>query len=401
MIFLLSLSILPSRNHNWTKSIRHELSASEAHSLHSASRISPIVPTHGAGSHLSKPHAAVSPLSTRVLRAQIGHLQDRSSGKIETYWDDVKQIEETRKCVQRLINADSIDRIALAGNTSDALNIIASGLDWKPGDRILLNDQEFPSNVYPYYHLKSQGVEIDIIHCPDGKVTPERIYASLKPRTRLLAISAVQFLSGYRADLELLGEVCRSRGILLIVDAMQAAGGVTVDVQAMKIDGMAAGAAKWQMGPQGIGFLYLNEELQARVHQKYSGWTSVADPWDFFHFDQEPAPSARRYEGGTINIPGMWGMQAALSTLLEVGLETIESHILNLTQALLDGLRAINGVSIFSSTILSERSGIVTIEAPKTVDPTAALEEFSRQKMFISLRGGKLPIFAAFLQYHR
>jgi cysteine desulfurase/selenocysteine lyase len=171
---------------------------------------------------------------------------------------------------------------------------------------------------------------------------------------------------------------------------MQAVGGIMVDVQAMKIDGMAAGAAKWQMGPQGIGFLYLNEELQARIHQKYLGWLSVADPWNFFQFDQELAPAANRYEGGTLNIPGMWGMQAALATLLEVGLQTIESHILALTQTLLDGLQAIEGVSLFSSTVLPERSGIVTIIPPKGVDPTAAFEELSRQKIFISLRGGKL-----------
>jgi len=335
-------------------------------------------------------HAAVSPLSTRVLRAQIGHLQDRSSGKIETYWDDVNQIEETRRCVQRLINAESIDRIALAGNTSDALNIIASGLDWNPGDRVLLNDLEFPSNVYPYYHLKSQSVEIDFIHSLDGRVTPEAIYASLRPRTRILAISAVQFLSGYRAELAVLGEVCRSRGILLIVDAMQAVGGVAVDVQAMKIDGMAAGAAKWQMGPQGIGFLYLTEELQARIHQKYLGWLSVENPWDFFHFDQALAPTARRFEGGTLNIPGMWGMHAALNTLLEVGPEVIESHILALTGALLDEFREIEGVKLYSPEAIGERSGIVTIVPPNEVDPTAAFEELSRRKVFLSLRGGKL-----------
>jgi cysteine desulfurase/selenocysteine lyase len=335
-------------------------------------------------------HAAVSPLSTRVLRAQIGHLQDRSSGKIETYWDDVKQIEETKKCVQRMINAESIARIAFAGNTSDALNVIASGLDWKPGDRILLNDLEFPSNVYPYYHLKSQGVEIDIIRCPDGRVTPEAVYEALRPRTRILAISAVQFLSGYRADLAVLGEVCRSRGILLIVDAMQAVGGVTVDVQAMKIDGMAAGAAKWQMGPQGIGFLYLTEELQARVHQKYLGWLSVENPWDFFNFDQALAPTANRYEGGTVNIPGMWGMHAALSTLLEIGPDVIEGHILALTGALLEEFHGIEGASVYSPTGLNERSGILTIVPPTRVDPTAAFEELTRRKIYISLRGGKL-----------
>lgn len=335
-------------------------------------------------------HAAVSPLSTRVLRAQIGHLQDRSSGKIETYWDDVKQIEETKKCVQRMINAESIARIAFAGNTSDALNVIAAGLDWKPGDRILLNDLEFPSNVYPYYHLKSQGVEIDIIHCPDGRMTPESVLEALRPRTRILAISAVQFLSGYRAELAVLGEICRSRGILLIVDAMQAVGGVTVDVQAMKIDGMAAGAAKWQMGPQGIGFLYLTEELQARVHQKYLGWLSVENPWDFFNFDQALAPTANRYEGGTINIPGMWGMHAALSTLLEVGPQVIESHILSLTGALLEEFQGIDGVSIYSPTALNERSGILTVVPPARVDPTAAFEDLTRRKIYISLRGGKL-----------
>ncbi len=335
-------------------------------------------------------HAAVSPLSTRVLRAQIGHLQDRSSGKIETYWEDVKQIEETKKCVQLMINAESISRIAFAGNTSDALNVVASGLDWKPGDRILLNDLEFPSNVYPYYHLKSQGVEIDIIRCPDGRVTPEAVYEALRPRTRILAISAVQFLSGYRAELEVLGELCRSRGILLIVDAMQAVGGITVDVQAMRIDGMAAGAAKWQMGPQGIGFLYLTEELQARVHQKYLGWLSVENPWDFFNFDQALAPSANRYEGGTVNIPGMWGMHAALSTLLEVGPDIIESHILALTGTLLEEFQGVEGATIYSPAALHERSGILTVVPPTRVDPTAAFDELTRRKIYISLRGGKL-----------
>ena len=334
-------------------------------------------------------HAAVSPLSTRVLRAQINHLQDRSSGKIETYWDDVKQMEETKRCIQRMINAESINRIAFAGNTSDALNVIASGLDWKPGDRILLNDLEFPSNVYPYYHLKSQGVEIDIIHCPDGKVTPEAVYEALRPRTRILAISAVQFLSGYRADLAVLGEVCRARGILLIVDGMQAIGGVTVDVQAMKIDGMAAGAAKWQMGPQGIGFLYLTEELQARIHQKYLGWLSVENSWDFFNFDQPLNPTANRYEGGTVNIPGMWGMHAALQTLLEVGPGAIESHVLALTGALLEEFRSIDGVTIYSPEADNERSGIATIIPPPAVDPTAAFDELTRRRIFISLRGGK------------
>ena len=335
-------------------------------------------------------HAAVSPLSTRVVRAQTQHLQDRSSGKIETFFDDLVQIEETKRCIQRLINAKSHRRIALVGNTSDALNVVASGIDWKPGDRVLLNDQEFPANIYPYYHLKTQGVEVDIMRCPDGRVTPELVYSSLHPRTRLLAMSAVQFLSGYRADMMLLGDLCRSKGIIFVVDGIQAIGAITVDVQAMKIDAMAAGAPKWQMGPQGIGFLYLTEELQARVHQKYLGWLSVENPFDFANWDQPLDPAARRYEGGTVNIPGMWGLHASLSTLLEVGSENIESHILGLTQTLMEELLGADGATFFSPTALSERAGIVTIQPPPNVDPTAAFKELTRREILISLRNGKL-----------
>jgi cysteine desulfurase/selenocysteine lyase len=335
-------------------------------------------------------HAAVSPLCSRVLDTIVNHLQERSSGKIETWPDDSSQIDETKRCVQRLINAESYERIALVGNTSEALNIIAAGLDWKPGDRILLNDLEFPANVYPYYHLKSLGVEIDIIHCPDGRVTSEAIYAALRPRTRLLALSAVQFLSGYRADLAVLGEICRSRGILFIVDGIQAAGAMSLDVQEMRIDALAAGAAKWQMGPHGIGFLYLTEELQARIHQKYLGWLAVETPWNFFNYDQPLATSARRFEGGTINIAGMWGYYAALTMLLEFGVDRIQGHILALTQALIDQFQTIDGLKIYTPTSIHERAGIVTIQPPEGVDPSAAFDSLLNRRIIISLREGKL-----------
>jgi selenocysteine lyase/cysteine desulfurase len=302
----------------------------------------------------------------------------------------LKQIEETKRCVQQLINAESHDRVALVGNTSDALNIIASGLEWNPGDRILLNDLEFPANIYPYNHLRSLGVEIDIIHCPDGRVTPEAIYAALRPRTRLLALSAVQYLSGYLADLFVLGEICRSRGILFVVDGIQAVGAVSIDVQEMRIDALAAGAPKWQMGPQGIGFLYLTEELQARIHQKYLGWLAVENPFNFSDFDQAPAASARRYEGGTINIPGMWGYHAALRTFLEYGMSLVEGHILALTQRLVDEFQSVEGAQLISPTELRERAGIVTIQPPEGIDPEASFKALFDRGIIVSLRQGRL-----------
>lgn len=337
-------------------------------------------------------HAATSPLSSRVYEAMRRHLEDRSSGKIETYFDDLPQIQKTRELVARLIHAESADRISLMGNTSDALNTVVAGLPWKEGDHILLNDQEFPANVWPYVNLKQRGVELETIACPDGRITPENIDHHIRKNTRLIALSAVQFLSGYRADLSTIGSLCRSRKILLVVDGIQAVGAVPIDVQGMKIDALAAGAQKWQMGPLGTGFLYLTEDLQSQIRQHHVGWLSVKTPWDFFDYTQPLAESARRYEGGTLNIPGIWGMHAALNTLLEYGMEMIGQHILALTQALTDELRSVAQVRLISPLTPEQRAGIVTIGLEPGIDPQSTFQRISQQGAQIALREGKLRI---------
>lgn len=335
-------------------------------------------------------HAATSPLSTRVVDAMTRHLEERSFGKLDTYTIDMQQVAETRNALHQLIHAESPERIAFTGNTSDALNIVASGLDWESGDRVLLNDLEFPANVYPYLHLRRLGVEIETIKCPTGAMTSEMIYEALKPQTRVVALSAVQFLTGYRADLATIGEICRHRGIIFAVDGIQAIGAIDIDVQKMKIDALSAGSQKWQMGPHGTGFLYLTEELQARIHQKYLGWLGVYNPWNFFDYNQPLASSARRYESGTLNIPGIWGMHAAITTLLEYGMPTIQNHILALTQFLTDELQTIDGVQLISSAQASERAGIVTIQLPNNVSPSAVFEALQQRNIQIALREGKL-----------
>lgn len=335
-------------------------------------------------------HAATAPLSTRVVDAMITHLHERSSGEIDDYPASVRKVLSTKSHIQELIGAESPDRIALVGNTSDALNIVASGFRWKSGDRILLNDLEFPANVYPYHHLKRLGVEIEVIKTVGGKVTPDMVEAALKPSTRLVALSAVQFLSGYRADMATIGSMCREKGILFVVDGIQAVGAVRIDVQEMKIDALAAGGQKWQLGPQGTGFLYLTEELQSRVDQKYLGWLAIEDPWNFFNYDQPLARSARRYEGGTLNHSGIAGLNAALTTLLEFGGSEVEAHILALTDLLTDTLRTIDGLELLSPVEIRARAGIVTIKLPENVNTTKVYDTLNSQNIKLSLREGKL-----------
>jgi selenocysteine lyase/cysteine desulfurase len=292
--------------------------------------------------------------------------------------------------IARLINAESEERIALTANTSDAINIVASGLPWSSGDHILLNEMEFPANVWPYVAVKRYGVTLEFLPCPEGSITVESIQRSLRPTTRVVALSAVQFLTGYRADLESIGALCRSRNILFIVDGIQAVGAVPVDVQRMKIDALAAGAQKWQMAPQGTGFLYLTEELQHRVQQAYVGWLSVETPWNFVDYNQPLAHSARRYEGGTLNITGLWGYHAALQLLLEIGIPAIADHILSLTEKLSMWLSQLPGAQLLSPSLREERAGIVTIGLPASLSADAVFQVLSERRVQISLREGKL-----------
>jgi Selenocysteine lyase len=306
-------------------------------------------------------------------------------------YDDELQIEaDCRTAVQKMIRAESKDRIALIGNTSDAINIVASGLPWQRGDRIILNDMEFPANVYPYYHLQEHGVIVDIIKCPDGRITTEMIARSITPRTRVVALSAVQFLSGFRADLVSIGAMCRDQGIWFVVDGIQAVGAIQLDVQEMKIDGLAAGAQKWQMSVQGTGFLYVNEALQEAIHPQFVGWLGVQDAWNFYNYGQPLASTAKRYEGGTVNHLGFCGMAKSLALLLDQGIPAIENHILALTRILTDGLRQIEGVMIYSPTNDSERAGIVTITLPAHVNAATVFKKLLAKNIVISLREGKL-----------
>ena len=335
-------------------------------------------------------HAGTSPLSTRVVNAMTEYLRERSEGRLETYQHDLPMVTECKSFIQRIINAESADRIALTANTSDAINIVASGVSWKAGDRVLLNTAEFPANIWPYLNLRRLGMEIDFIQSPDGRVTLDMIERALTPHTRLLALSAVQFLSGYRADLAALGDLCRQRNIIFAVDAIQTVGAVRVDVQQMKIDALMAGGQKWQMSPHGTGFLYLTAELQDRIQQASLGWLAVQDPWNFHDYGQPVASTARRYEGGSSIMPSLWGMHAALGTILDVGLDAIETQVLTLTGILIKGFHSIDGLSIVTPEKASERAGIVTITLPKGQDERELFKSLLSRNITPALREGML-----------
>ncbi len=329
-------------------------------------------------------HAATGPLSTRVVAAVDKYLKERSETNIDNFASFQPILTETRLYASKLFGT-SPDRIAFFENTTNAINLLAAGLEWKPGDRVILDDIEFPANVYPFLNLKRLGVEIDFVKNREGKILIEDIAAKITPRTRLLSISHVQFLTGFRADLRALGELCRSDGVIFSVDAIQSAGVVPIDVEKMKIDFLAAGGQKWLLAPQGIAFAYISRETQEKLHQAYLGWTSIKNFFsEFTNYRLDLDDTARRYENGTLNYIGITSLHESLSMLLEVGIGNIEEHVLDLSDTLIKALRS-RGMKTYVEGDRTERAGIISIMVP---DADTYAAELAKSGIEVAVRQG-------------
>jgi len=328
-------------------------------------------------------HAAISPLSETVTNSVKNYLDNRASDSIDDFETLTERLFSTKEKLARLLHTVP-ERVAFVDNTSDGLNILANGLDWKTGDKILLNTMEFPSNVYPFMNLERHGVEVDFIEPYDNTIPLEKIMSAITPKTRLISISHVQYLNGFLTDLETLGAYCREHGIILSVDVIQSAGAVPINVNKMKIDFLASGSHKWLMGPEGTGFIFLTKEMQSRITQAYVGWTSVSNFFERMRdFKLELDPTARRYENGVLNSAGIIGLGASLDVLLNVGVETIREHILHLTDHLIAQLDE-RDIDYITPANRAKRSGIVSLEP---ADKEALVQVMKERKVHTAVRG--------------
>jgi cysteine desulfurase/selenocysteine lyase len=270
--------------------------------------------------------------------------------------------------VGRFIGAAG-DEIAFLRNTSDGANVVARGLDWQPGDEIVLCDNEFGANAFPWLALREFGVVIRFIAAPRERMTVDVLAREVGPRTRVVAVSWVSFADGYRHDLATLAEIAHARGALFCVDAIQGLGAFGIDVKRSGIDALYSGANKWLLSLPGVSLLYVDRALQESIAARWRGWRDVADIWDFLRYDQPLAPGATRYEGGTPNFIGIAGLAASLDVLEDAGISRISQHVLALTDHLVERLRAA-GAQLHTERGPVVSSGIVAFALPGK-DPVA------------------------------
>lgn len=304
-------------------------------------------------------HAAVAPLSRRCAEAMQMLAQDALDFGSLHYANWMATYEGVRTSTARLINAKPRE-IAITKNTSEGIAIVATGIDWKRGDVIVCFHEEFPANLFPWRRLEQElGVEVRWLSIFDPL---DRIDEAAKG-ARLLAISYVNYLNGHRVDLNAIGEICERRGCFYLVDAIQGMGAFPIDVEAAHIDALSADAHKWMLGPEGCAVLYVRESRLDDVKPVQIGWTNFAHYADYASRDMTLRADAGRYESGTLNTIGCYGVRAALDLLLEIGVEKIGPAVQGLTDQLAAGAAEIGFVLCCERTAATA-SGIVSVKKP-------------------------------------
>lgn len=333
-------------------------------------------------------HAATGPMSNLVKEKLNSFIFDKCEKRIDDYLGYLKEAEKVKQGIAAMINS-SPDRIAFTDSTTNGLNYLAQGLCLKKGDRILLNDIEFPANVYPFMNLQKEGIEIDFVKSANGIVTAEDVINSIKPETKIVAISMVQFLSGYRVDLEKIGKVCREKGIIFSVDAIQGLGSVRLDVVKDNIDFISCGTQKWMLGLQGLAFIYISKELQEKINPRYVGWLGVQDAWNLLDYKLELKSSSEGLQTGTVSVIGVYALSAALDLFNQFGWEDIEKEVIANTKYFMKKLDEIGLKPLLANQPDERLSGIVSI---KSDDAQKLFETLTSEKIFTAVREGVLRI---------
>jgi selenocysteine lyase/cysteine desulfurase len=342
-----------------------------------------------AGNYLYFNHAGVSPIPARSASAGIRMLEtSRDEGAFHLRkWEDLAT--EARGRFARIVGS-SPEEVAFVKNTSEGISFVAAGFPWREGDNLVTANVEYPSNVYPWMRLQARNVEVRMVAAREGRVRKEDLFAACDGKTRLIALSSVEFANGYRNDLPGIGEYCQRHGIFFCVDGIQSVGVLPMDVKSFGIDALSADSHKWLLGPEGIGAFYISRDVMEMVEPVILGWHSMKNRFDFENYDFRLSPDARRFEPGSMNTVGTAAFNASLDLLLSVGVDRIWERVRRLTERVLEKARE-RGYEVVSPDHPEERSGIVTFRVPGK-DNSALWKALLARKAVCSPRAGGIRV---------
>ena len=314
-------------------------------------------------SHIHMNHAGVSPMSIRV-RAAVDQVTQRMSE--EGYSPDAysETLDGLRGKLAALVGVGA-EQVSITRGTAHGISLLARGLDWREGDNVVGARLEYPANLFAWMAARDRGVEMRLVEPEAGRITPEAVLSMVDGRTRVVALSFVEFWNGYRVDLAAIGEECRRRGVILAVDGIQGLGVLPFSLEAMNADFVAAGAGKWLTGPPGVGFTAWRPELLERIDPLLVGTGSMADRYAYFQPVFEYGRTAAKFEESALSWMDIAAFDAAVGLLQEVGVDVIADRVLGLASRLAEGL-AERGCRVIEPwpREAAEASGIVSFNRP-------------------------------------
>lgn len=335
--------------------------------------------------------AAVSPLPTIAVEAVLSQLKDVSENGTTNYTNWIATKDRARALIAEMLNVRA-DQIAFMRNTSDGFASVANGLRWEKGDNIVSFEREFPANFYPWRMVRDRfGVELRLCPEREGRVDPDEFIALIDENTRLVSISAVQFASGFRADLKRISEAARKVDALFAVDIIQGFGAMPFDLPAQGVDIASGASHKWLFSPEGCGMLYLSDKARTRVEPTLVGWISVETPWDFEDTEQSFKPTALAWESGTGGSSLFYGLEQSLKLIHETGLKNIENYLEDLSDYLCELISG-KDYKIISSRANGEKSQIVCVKHQNGLTSNEIAKRLEEKKIIVSPRGDRLRI---------
>ena len=332
-------------------------------------------------------HAGVGPWPARTAEAVRVFAEENTSHGAARYPEWLRVEATLKQTVCRILNAATVDDIALVKNTSEGLSFVAYGLNWQPGDNVIITDQEFPSNRIVWESLSRFGVETRIasLHEPDSAV--QDILNLVDGRTRLISVSSVQYASGLVMDLEAIGRFCHSHDVLFCVDAIQSIGALPMDVSRIHADFVIADGHKWMLGPEGIGIFYSTPESRQKLNLTQFGWHMVEQSGNYDLSEWQATASSRRFECGSPNMLGIHALNASLSLIPQVGMDIISREIIKKSNHIIEFIKNNKNYYLISWIRQGQIAGIVTF-GHHSIPATELLKRLAEHDIYAANRGG-------------
>lgn len=343
-------------------------------------------------------HAAVAPWPQVSVDAVKAFAEENGKYGAKNYLQWFEKENQLRINLQSLINAPSVDDIALLKSTSEALSFVAYGIDWDPGDNIIIFEQEFPSNRIVWESLRKHGVQVQKVNL--YQENPEiALLDKINHRTRLISVSSIQYARGLRIDLKMISSACRDNDIYFCVDAIQSLGVFPIDVQALDIDFLAADGHKWLMGPEGLALFYTSNKIRQKLQLTEYGWHMLENANNFDEQNWSITNTGKRFECGSPNMLATMALLASTDLILKFGVSEISQSVLSNCQYLINALQNIPDIELLSTQQPSRLSGIVCFEH-KQVSSELLYKCLMQHNVICAARGGGVRFSPHFYQDH-